>query len=187
MLPDFENIAYLKSGSPIQLQAFNILTDSKILYHLEPFKPVLTGTLPLDLFIQGKSDLDIIIQSDRLQIMEQRLLDTFASKKKLSIKLMMMRKRPTLLCRFMQQNFPVEIFCQPVPVKQQLAYRHMIIEHWLLQTHGEKFKKKILDLKKEGVKTEPAFAQVLNLEGDPYDALLKFEDDPAFKKLLFKP
>lgn len=96
----------------------------------------------------------------------------------------MLRKRPTLLCRFMQQNFQIEIFCQPVPVKQQLAYRHMVIEHWLLNVHGERLKKKILDLKKDGIKTEPAFAQVLNLEGDPYDALLKFEDDPAFKRFI---
>lgn len=184
MLPDFENIAYLKSGSSIQLQAFNLLTDSKILYHLESFKPVLTGTIPLDLFIPGKSDLDIIIQSDRLQIMEQRLLDVFGSKKKLSTKLMMVRKRPTLLCRFMQQNFQIEIFCQPVPVKQQFAYRHMVIEHWLLQTRGEKFRKRILELKKEGMKTEPAFADELKLEGDPYDALLKFEQDDAFKKFI---
>lgn len=184
MLPDFENIAYLKSGSPIQLQAFNILSDSKILYHLEPFKPVLTGTIPLDLFIPNKSDLDIIIQSDRLQIMEQRLTDTFAKKKKLSTKLMMVRKRPTLVCRFLERDFQIEIFCQPVPVKQQLSYRHMVIEYWLLQTHGDRLKKKILELKKDGVKTEPAFAQVLNLEGDPYDALLRFEDDPAFKKFI---
>jgi hypothetical protein len=184
LLPDFENIAYLKSGSPIQLQAFNILTDSKILYHLQTFKPVLTGTIPLDLFITGKSDLDIIIQSDRLQIMEQRLVDIFSNKKKLSTKLMMVRKRPSLVCRFLQQNFQIEIFCQPVPVKEQLAYRHMVIEHWLLETQGEKFRKKILELKKEGIKTELAFATELNLEGDPYDALLKFEQDEAFKKFI---
>jgi hypothetical protein len=184
LLPDFENIAYLKSGSPVQLQVFNILTNSKILYHLQNFKPVLTGTLPLDLFIPGKSDLDIIIQSDRLQILEQTLLGLFANKKKLSTKFMMMRKRPTLVCRFFQQDFQIEIFCQPVPVKQQLAYRHMVIEYWLLSTRGTAFKKKILDLKSSGIKTEPAFAQVLGIEGDPYDSLLEFEKDEAFKKFI---
>jgi hypothetical protein len=184
LLPNFENIDYLKSGSPIQLQVFNILTNSKILYHLQNFKPVLTGTLPLDLFIPGKSDLDIIIQSDRLQIVEQSLLSMFANKKKLSTKFLMIRKRPTLLCRFIQQEIPIEIFCQPVPVRQQLAYRHMLIEHWLLSTKGTSFRKKILELKQSGVKTEPAFAQLLNLEGDPYDALLKFEEDEFFKKFI---
>ncbi|HEY0743552.1 MAG TPA: DUF4269 domain-containing protein [Chryseosolibacter sp.] len=184
MLPDFENIAYLKSGSPIQLQAFNILTHSKILYHLQPFRPVLTGTLPLDLFVPGKSDLDIIIESDRLQIMERRLLDEFSNKKKLTTKLMMIQKRPTLVCRFIQQDFPIEIFCQPVPVKQQLAYRHMVIEHWLLQKSGPAFRQRVLQLKQGGMKTEPAFAAALNLEGDPYQALLKFEQDEAFRKFI---
>jgi hypothetical protein len=184
LLPDFENIAYLKSGSPIQLQVFNILTNSKILYHLQNFKPVVTGTVPLDLFIPGQSDVDIIIQSDRLQILEQTLLGLFANKKKLSTKFMMVRKRPTLVCRFLQQDLQIEIFSQPVPVKQQLAYRHMMIEHWLLSTRGAAFKKRVLELKSNGLKTEPAFAQVLGLEGDPYDALLQFEQDEAFKKFI---
>jgi hypothetical protein len=184
LLPDFENIAYLKSGSPIQLQAFNILTHSKILYHLQPFKPVVTGTLPLDLFIPGKSDIDIIIESDRLQIMERRLLDDFAGKKKLTTKLMMIHKRPTLVCRFIQQDLPIEIFCQPVPVKQQHAYRHMVIEYWLLKKFGPHLHDKILALKKDGLKTEPAFAKALGLDGDPYDSLLSFEKDEAFQKFI---
>jgi hypothetical protein len=182
LLPDFENIAYLKSGSSIQLQAFNILTNSKILYHLSPYKPVLTGTLPLDLFVPGKSDLDIIIQSDRLPIVEKNLLALFEKKKKLSTKLMIVQRKPTLVCRFIQQDFPVEIFCQPVPVKQQMAYRHLVIEHWLLATRGRLFREKILALKMTGVKTEAAFAQVLGLQGDPYLVLLDFEQDEDFKK-----
>lgn len=97
---------------------------------------------------------------------------------------MMVRRRPTLLCRFIQQDFQIEIFCQAVPVKQQLAYRHMAIEHWLLATRGATFKKKILELKSNGVKTEPAFAEVLGLDGDPYDSLLQFEQDESFKKFI---
>lgn len=184
MLPDFENIAYLKSGSSIQLQAFNILTHSKILYHLQPFRPVVTGTLPLDLFIPGKSDIDIIIESDRLQAMERRLLEEFAGRKKITTKLMMIRKRPTLVCRFIQQDFPIEIFCQPVPVKQQLAYRHMVVEYWLLDKHGAQFRQQIINLKKDGMKTEPAFATALKLAGDPYDSLLDFEKDEGFRKFI---
>lgn len=116
--------------------------------------------------------------------MERRLLDEFSAKKKLTTKLMMIQKRPTLVCRFIQQDFPIEIFCQPVPVKQQLAYRHMVIEHWLLQTHGPAFRQRVLELKQDGMKTEPAFAAVLNLEGDPYQALLKFEQDESFKRFI---
>ena len=45
----------------------------------------------------------------------------------------------------------------------------------LLQRHGAAFRQKIFQLKQSGFKTEPAFAQALNLDGDPYLALL----DPA--------
>jgi hypothetical protein len=184
LLPDFENIAYLKSGSPIQLQAFNILSTSKILYHLGPYKPVLTGTLPLDLFVPGKSYLDIIIQSDRLPIIEQNLLALFAKKKKLTTKYLMIQKKPTLVCRFIQQEFPVEIFCQPVAVKKQLAYRHMVIEYWLLSINNANFKTQVRVLKEKGLKTEEAFATVLGLPGDPYEMLLRYESDEDFKKFI---
>ena len=48
----------------------------------------------------------------------------------------------------------------------------MIIEHKLLNLYGENFTKEIVRLKKQGLKTEPAFVKVLNLEGDPYEQLL---------------
>lgn len=69
----------------------------------------------------------------------------------------------------------MEIFGQPVPTKQQMGYRHLIAEHKLLMKHGETFRQKIIKLKKQGYKTEPAFAKALGLKGDPYLELLKFE------------
>jgi hypothetical protein len=44
-----------------------------------------------------------------------------------------------------------------------------------LAQHGERFKNEVIKLKKQGIKTEPAFASLLGLPGDPYGALLKFE------------
>ena len=37
------------------------------------------------------------------------------------------------------------------------------------------FRRQIIDLKKQGLKTEPAFAKLLALTGDPYVELLSFE------------
>jgi len=47
-------------------------------------------------------------------------------------------------------------------------------EFQILEKEGEAFKHKIIALKKQGVKTEPAFAKVLDLVGDPYEAILKY-------------
>ncbi len=72
-------------------------------------------------------------------------------------------------------DFEIEIFGQSIPTKQQFAYRHLIVEHHLLNKHGEEFRQQIIELKRQGHKTEPAFALALGLTGDPYTELLNFE------------
>ncbi|MGL4365226.1 MAG: DUF4269 domain-containing protein [Cetobacterium sp.] len=39
----------------------------------------------------------------------------------------------------------------------------------------KKFQDKIVSLKRAGIKTEPAFAKLLELNGNPYEELLNFE------------
>jgi hypothetical protein len=51
----------------------------------------------------------------------------------------------------------------------------MIVEHNLLIKYGEVFRQYIIELKQKGHKTEPAFGIALDLTGDPYKELLKFE------------
>ena len=177
LLPEFEDIEYLKSGSPIQRKAYYTLIRSKILYHLQSFRPVLTGTLPLDIFLEGKSDLDIVCQSNTFKTVEKILLKEYAHHELFFCEQKKIQETETLLCRFVCEGFPFEIFCQQRQVKEQLAYRHMIAEYKLLQRYGEPLKNRVIELKASGVKTEPAFANALGLKGDPYRALLLFEQD----------
>lgn len=51
----------------------------------------------------------------------------------------------------------------------------MLIEATILNKYGEDFRRKIIELKESGVKTEPAFAQLLELKGNPYEGLLNFK------------
>ncbi len=53
-----------------------------------------------------------------------------------------------------------------------MAYRHMIIEYRILLEKGEAFRQSIVELKRQGMQTEPAFALLLGLKGDPYTELL---------------
>lgn len=179
MLPDFRDIVYLLNGSKLQQKAFHALTSKKILYHLLPFDGILTGTMPLDLFVEGKSDLDIICCSNAFESVEKVLLSNFSNESSFDLKIKSVHDVPTLLCHFLVESFPVEIFCQNKPVEAQLAYRHMLVEYKLLQKNGLSFKRQILELKSQGMKTEPAFAQLLQLTGDPYEAILELETSKA--------
>jgi hypothetical protein len=84
------------------------------------------------------------------------------------------RGTETVVAGFVSGGFVIEIFGQPAPVQQQNAWRHMLIENAILQEQGEEFRRQIIGLKKQGIKTEPAFAQLLGLSGDPYLALLQY-------------
>ena len=68
-----------------------------------------------------------------------------------------------------------EIFGQNIPTEKQNAYRHMLIEKEILNERGIEFRNKIMELKHSGIKTEPAFAQLIGLTGNLYKALLKLE------------
>lgn len=62
--------------------------------------------------------------------------------------------------------------------RQQGAFRHLVAEFALLQRYGDDLRKRIRALKVGGMKTEPAFAHALGLDGDPYVALLDLDLDP---------
>ena len=51
----------------------------------------------------------------------------------------------------------------------------MIIEYKILELHGEVFRQEIIKLKSKGLKTEPAFAKLLGLVGNPYEELLNYK------------
>ncbi len=99
--------------------------------------------------------------------------DAFQAEKDFSIRHLNDRELPAIVANFFIDDFEIEIFGQAVPSIQQAAYKHMLIEDYLLKKYGEAFRQQIITLKKQGYKTEPAFALLLGLEGNPYTELLK--------------
>ncbi len=82
---------------------------------------------------------------------------------------------PAHICRFSSGTLRFEVFGQGLPVTEQNAYRHMLIEARLLALSQAGFQNAVLDLKRQGLSTEAAFAQLLALPGSPYLALLALE------------
>jgi hypothetical protein len=171
---DWTDISYLKTGSPAQQQAYTALQGSHVLDKLKNFSATLVGTYPIDIAITG-SDLDIICEVKDHAGFAALLKSKFASFNQFELIQKEIRGVFTTICRFEFGNFQFEIFGQDKPVHQQWAYRHMLIEHQLLIKYGDELKTMVIALKQKGIKTETAFAMLLQLQGDPYVALLQLE------------
>lgn len=173
---DFTKIDYLQSGNQTQRRAYEVLEKYKVFEKLKNFSPILTGTIPLDIDVEG-SDLDIICEVD-LNFKEDFLDEIMFNKlmpfsTDVKVESMLVNDEKSIVLNFMLDEFPIEIFGQNKPTTEQNAYRHMIAEYAILQEKGADFKQKIVELKKKGIKTEPAFGLLMNLE-NPYEDLLKF-------------
>ncbi|WP_420149018.1 DUF4269 domain-containing protein [Spirosoma sp.] len=171
---NFETIEYLKDGMSRQREAYNVLTRHEVMTKLQPFTPILVGTIPINIDIET-SDLDIICYwTDRLAFYTA-VVDYFGSENAFSIRESSRPGQEVVVANFSLNNVAIEIFGQNIPTRQQMGYRHMLIEHKLLTERGESFRQAIIDLKEQGYKTEPAFGQLLGLGADPYIELLAYE------------
>lgn len=172
MLPNWYDLTYLRHGSAPQRQAFSLIQRHGLLEHLQAYTPVLVGTFPLDLTVPG-SDLDIICEvCDRAAF--RRTLTAFAAYPAYELRLASIAE-PALVASFEVEGLAVEVFGQALPTARQNGYRHLVIEARLLALGGVALRQQVLALKASGLKTEPAFAQVLGLPGNPYQALLALE------------
>lgn len=165
---------YLKSGNHKQKLAHKVLDRHGIMKKLEPFDPILVGTIPIGIDISN-SDLDIICYTNDLLKFKQTIEGLYRKEKDYKIWERKAESGNAVVANFILDNFVIEIFGQSVPTIEQNAYRHMLIENKLLKKNGEDFRQKIIELKQQGYKTEPAFGILLELKGDPYKALLDLQ------------
>lgn len=171
---DFSTIDYLKNGNQKQVQAFEVLTQHKILSNLAEFDPILVGTIPIDIAIEN-SDLDIICYWKNKTDFIEKIIFFFEKKAGFTIREIFINDRDSVVANFKIENFEIEVFGQNIPTKDQNGYRHMLIENEILQSKGNDFRLEIIKLKQNGYKTEPAFAHLLGLKGDPYATLLDYK------------
>lgn len=169
----FTTIDYLREGNPRQKSAYKILTDLRIMKELSDYTPILCGTIPISIDVKG-SDLDIImnIQEAEFPKFENKVREIYGSNGQFRIKRYTINALPVIKANFVYHGFGLELFGQPKPIYEQRAYQHMMIEYTILEESPE-IRKQVMDLKNRGVKTEPAFAKVIGLIGDPYEELIK--------------
>lgn len=172
----FLDIEYLAAGTPRQQAAYHVLHEHHILMKLARYTPILTGTFPISIDIPS-SDLDIICCFDDAKLFMAALHQAFNRYEAFQLQRLSINGQDTVLANFMLDDFEIELFGQHTPTQLQPAYRHLLIEHHLLQQHGEPLRQQVISLKNLGYKTEPAFAIALQIAGDPYKALLQLANE----------
>jgi Domain of unknown function (DUF4269) len=156
------------------------ITDASVLTRLfqdlAAFHPTLVGTYPLGLQVDG-SDLDIVCACTDLEAFERTVRACVAA---LGVEDVRVEHSalPAVVVAFSWQGIAIEVFGQDREVSAQAGFRHMVIEGQLLVIGGRDLRERVHACKRAGVKTEPAFARVLGLTGDPYAALLELERWP---------
>ncbi|MGF1923329.1 MAG: DUF4269 domain-containing protein [Bacteroidia bacterium] len=173
---DFKSIDYLKDGNSRQKRAFEVLEKSRTMEKLKKYSPILTGTIPIGIDIPT-SDLDIICYwENKFDFIEQLKL-LFSNERNFVISELQIDHQDSIIAKFILEGMEFEVFGQNIPTALQNAYRHLLIEHQILMDKGDLFNQQIIKLKLQGYKTEPAFAKLLNLEGNAYKELLNYKND----------
>ncbi|MCQ6557659.1 DUF4269 domain-containing protein [Paenibacillus mendelii] len=180
----FLNIAYLSSGSVRQIEAYLALKALRIFERLEPYYPILVGTIPIGVDVAG-SDLDIICEVMDMDRFEDIVTQLYRANENFNVRRRIAAGIERILVEFNYEGWPIELFGQAVRTMQQNGFKHMVIEHRILEALNEEGKARIRGLKESGLKTEPAFGSYLGIQGDPYQSLLQMYDWDDDKLLSF--
>ncbi len=162
----------LSHASEKGAKAAEIIEHFQVLDRLAQYDPVIAGTLPIALDTP-ESDVDILCHVSDLMAFKTFSDQTFSDLDKYRVHM----RAPTdhlseaVVVRFECDGLPIEVFATDYPTITQYGFVHMLVEARILWLMGDDFSQDVMALKQDGVKTEPAFAQMLGLVGDPYIAL----------------
>lgn len=144
----------------------------------------MAGTFPLGLAVPG-SDIDVLCHAPDAQVFAEALWETCRDFEDFAMWQWQKADRP-VVAAFSVAGVPFEVFGQALPVQEQHGWRHFAVEARLLRLGGTDLREAVMTARRAGVKTEPAFAQVFGLEGDPYGAMLALagEEDGQLGEIL---
>ena len=179
-MQDWTDLRYLLHGNQRQRRAYAMLHALDLWTVLADFNPLLAGTIPLNIDIPG-SDLDVLcaVAPAETPRFGELLRMHYGHRPGFQLRQRTIGAQASIIGSFRYRGREVEVFGQAVPTAQQNGFRHLLVEAAVLEAGGEAWRRAVRRLKKQGLKTEPAFAQLLQLPGNPYEALLMLEGKSA--------
>jgi hypothetical protein len=148
-----------------------------LLAALSPFDPHIAGTPPLGLDLPS-SDIDVLCHAVDSTAFTDCLWAHGSTRSDFRIHQWIAGER-AIVASFRAFDWTIEIFGSAQRVEHQSGWRHFEVERRLLETGGTRLRERVMARRRGGMKTEPAFAAVLGLSGDPYEELLRLPSMPA--------
>lgn len=142
-----------------------------LLINIKEFTPLISGTIPLQINTDD-SDLDLLCQSADLKHFEEICQQHWGNLPSYRCHRALFQNLESSVVDFTVEGLKVEIFCQDEEVFKQNANRHYYAQSKLLKLLGPKFRSDVKKLRAKGLKTEPAFGELLGLNS-PYEELLQ--------------
>jgi hypothetical protein len=152
------------------------LRQSGVLGTLALYDPHVAGTPPLGID-RPASDLDILCYVPDPMLFAAAVWNAFSDYEDFSMRQWAGPDRP-IITEFTAAGWQIEVFGQARPVREQHGWRHFLVEQRLLALGSPAFRDAVMQRREGGAKTEPAFADVLGLAGNPYQVLLQLEQRP---------
>ncbi len=137
---------------------------------LAAFAPRVAGTPPLGLELPG-SDIDVLCFAPDAHAFAAAIWQGFRDAPEFTARQGVDLPR-SVVASFKAAGWRIELYGEAIPVERQRGWRHFEVERQLLALGGANLKQAVLERRRRGMKTEPAFAMLLGLTGDPYLALL---------------
>ena len=165
----------------------HVIDDLNLLGCLAKFDPIVIGTPPLGIATEN-SDIDVACYASDLEEFGKVARRGFGHLRCFSLGYVEHLSEPAMLASFVSSGWAIELFCQRLRTEDQWGVRHFRIEQRLLACEPH-LRIEVLQLKRLGLKTEPAFANVLRLPGDPYEAMLALESktDSELREIAGQP
>ena len=152
------------------------VTGARVAERLEGFDWRVVGTPPLGIAL-ASSDIDIVCHTPSYERFADILWRSFSECVDFSLR-QWTSDRHQMVCDFVFDGWNFQIFGDQRIVAEQSAWRHFVVEKRLLAMGGASLRQRVLAERAQGLKTEPAFAKILGLKGDPFFAMEElFESD----------
>lgn len=155
-----------------------LVSELNLLEMFKDHQPFIAGTVPLAIDLPS-ADLDLLVCFAHVAAFKDMCQQGFALLPEFEISQGEISKLQYCLCRFDYRGIPVEIFCSSLSTFKQNGYLHFNSEEKILKYAPATWTQQILELKGSGLKTEPAFAQLLQSgEVDAYQFILDLQKKP---------